>query len=173
MRSLTALVIALSFAGTACTKKDAGPRPNASQEECERYRDKMFSFLPASEQEAAAKMGMGKATKLELELCMERITSEEVACALASSTQAEALSCKGSVDLRPANARRTPEECAAVTAHVQKLAEENEAGQAVGPPFTPAMAAMFARECDRWMTKERYDCVMKAPSPMGLMGCRP
>jgi hypothetical protein len=171
MRSLVAFAIALCCA--AACNKDAGLRPNASKQECERYRDKMFSFLPASEQEAAAQMGMAKATKLELELCMERITSEEVTCALAASTQAEALSCKGSVDLRPANARRTPEECAAVTAHAQKLAEDNEAGQAVGPPFTPAMAAMFARECERWMTKERYDCVMKAPSPMGLMGCRP
>ena len=35
------------------------------------------------------------------------------------------------------------------------------------------MAAMLARECERWMTKERYDCIMKAAMPMDLMGCRP
>lgn len=166
MRGLL-LVVAIA----ACTK--SGKSPNATKAECEQYRNKMFSFLPQSERDAAAGLGMDKPTKLELALCMERITSEEVACALTKSTQAEALACKPSVDIRPANAKRTPEECAAYSAHVMKLAQQNEAGQAVGPPFTPAMAAMFARECERWLTKSRYDCVMKAPSPMGLMSCKP
>jgi hypothetical protein len=164
-------LVALLLVVAACTK--TGKSPNATKIECEQYRTKMFAFLPDTEREAAAKLGMDKPTKLELALCMERMTSEEVACALKTSTQAEALACKSGVDIRPPDAKRTPEECAAYSAHVMKLAQENEAGQAMGPPFTPSMAAMFARECERWLTKNRYDCVMKAPSPMGLMLCKP
>ncbi len=166
MRIVVALLVV-----AACAK--SGRSPNATKAECDQYRNKLFSFLPDSERDVATKMGMGKATKLELELCMERVTSEEVACALKSSTQAEALSCRSSVDIRPADAKRTPEECAAYSAHVMKLAKENESGGAIGPPFTPAMAAMFGRECERWLTKKRFDCVMKAPSAMGLMSCKP
>lgn len=167
------ITLALCVAATlvACTR--AGKRPNATRAECEQYRNKMFGFLPQQEQDSARGIGMDKPTKLELELCMQRMTSEEVACAVAATSQGAALACKPSVDIRPDNARRTPEECAAYAAHVLKLAELNEAGEAIGPPFTPAMARMFARECERWLTKERYDCVMKAPSPMGLMNCKP
>jgi hypothetical protein len=170
MRALPLLLVTLAVAA-ACTK--TGTSPNATKVECEQYRDKMFSFLPDSEREAAKGIGMDKATKMELDLCMQRMTSEEVACALKTSTQAAALACKPSVDIRPADAKRTPEECTAYSAHVMKLAEENEQGEAMGPPFTRAMAAMFARECERWLTKARFDCVMKAPSPMGLMTCKP
>jgi hypothetical protein len=170
MRALSLLLVVL-VSGTACTK--TGKSPNATQVECEQYRDKMFSFLPDSEREAAKGIGMDKPTKMEVDLCMQRMTSEEIGCALKTSTQADALACKSSVDIRPADAKRTPEECAAYSAHVKKLAEENERGEAIGPPFTPAMAAMFARECERWLTKTRFDCVMKAPSPMGLMTCKP
>jgi hypothetical protein len=169
MRALSLLLVSVTV--VACTK--TGKSPNAMKVECEQYRDKMFSFLPESEREAAKGIGMDKPTKMEVDLCMQRMTSEEVACALKASSQAEALACKPSVDIRPAEAKRTPEECTAYSAHVMKLAEENEKGEAMGPPFTPAMAAMFARECERWLTKARFDCVMKAPSPMGLMMCKP
>jgi hypothetical protein len=169
MRASLLLVVLLAL--VACTK--AGRSPNATKVECEQYRNKMFSFLPDSEREAAKGIGMDKPTKMEVDLCMQRMTSEEVGCALKASTQADALSCKPSVDIRPAEAKRTTEECTAYSAHVMKLAEENEKGEAMGPPFTPAMAAMFARECERWLTKARFDCVMKAPSPMGLMMCKP
>lgn len=170
---LSGSLLALLVAAVACTKAGSGKSPNATQAECEQYRNKMFSFLPAAEQESAKNLGMDKPTKLEVDLCMQRMTSEEVTCALGKQTQADALACKPSVDIRPADAKRTPEECKAYTEHVTKLAVENEKGEAMGPPFTPAMAAMFARECERWLTKERYDCVMKAPSPMGLMMCKP
>jgi hypothetical protein len=173
MRASLLLVVLLlvPLALVACTKSTKSP--NATKVECEQYRDKMFSFLPDSEREAAKGIGMDKPTKLEVDLCMQRMTSEEVACALKAGAQADALACKPSVDIRPAEAKRTPEECTAYSAHVMKLAEENEKGEAMGPPFTPAMAAMFARECERWLTKARFDCVMKAPSPMGLMMCKP
>jgi hypothetical protein len=169
MRALLGFGIAAAL--VACTK--TGKSPNATRVECEQYRNKMFSFLPDSEREAAKGIGMDKPTPMELDLCMQRMTSEEVACALEARAQPDALACKPSVDIRPADAKRTPEECTAYSAHVMKLAEENEKGEAMGPPFTPAMAAMFARECERWLTKARFDCVMKAPSPMGLMTCKP
>jgi hypothetical protein len=169
---VTRLAIALLVVAMACTKAK-GPPPNATTTECEQYRTKMFAFLPAEQQEAMAKLGMNKPSPLEMKLCQERMTSEEVRCALAATTQDAALACKPSVDIRPADAKRTPEECAAYQAHALKLATENEAGQAVGPPFTPAMAALFGRECERWLSKKRFDCVMKAPSAMGLMQCPP
>jgi hypothetical protein len=56
---------------------------------------------------------------------------------------------------------------------MMKLAELNEKGEAIGPPLTPAMAKMAIAECPRWLTKKRYECVMKAPSPMGIMQCPP
>jgi hypothetical protein len=164
-------LLAITLGAAACTK--ASKSPNATKIECEQYRNKMFSFLPETEREAAAKLGMDKPSKLEVDLCMERMTTDEVACALKATTQAEALACKATVDIRPADAKRTPEECKAYSEHVMKLAKENEAGEAMGPPFTPAMAAMFGRECERWLTKKRFDCVMKAPSAMGLMLCKP
>lgn len=167
-----AWVLAL-LVSAACTKAGSGKSPNATQAECEQYRNKMFSFLPEAERDSAQKLGMDKPTKMELDLCMQRMTSEEVKCALEKTTQADALACKPSVDIRPADAKRTPDECKAYSEHVMKLAEENERGEAVGPPFTPSMAAMFSRECERWLTKQRFDCVMKAPSPMGLMSCKP
>lgn len=168
---LVVLVGCALGAGLAACKKE-GKRPNATRGECEQYRNKMFSLLPEDEQKVAAGMNLDKPTPLEIELCMERITSEEVACALAASTQDEALACKPSVDIRPADARRTPEECAAYSAHLMKLAETFTDADG-GPPLTPAMAKMAARECERWLTKQRFDCVMKAQSPMGLMGCKP
>ena len=167
----TALLVALSV--VACTKAKKGPAPNATEAECVEYRQKMFSFNPPEEQAAMSKMGFDKPSPLELKLCKERITSEEVKCALASTSQDQALACKPSVDIRPAHAKRTPEECQAYSDHAMKLAVENESGGAVGPPFTPAMAKLFRRECERWLTKKRYDCIMKAPSPMGMMGCEP
>ena len=83
------------------------------------------------------------------------------------------LACKPTVEIRPPEARRTPEECAKSTEHIMKLADVFDKNEGIGPPFTKAMAAMLARECERWMTKERYDCIMKAGMPMDLMGCRP
>jgi hypothetical protein len=39
----------------------------------------MCAFLPDTEREAAAKLGMDKPTKLELALCMEPETAEQLA----------------------------------------------------------------------------------------------
>jgi hypothetical protein len=165
-----ALLAVLALAG-ACKKE--GKNVDATQAECEAYRNKMFSFLPPEEQQSMAGIGLDKPTPKEIELCRQRMNSDEIACAVAAATQDEALACRSAVDDRPAEVKRTPEECKAYSEHVIKLAEENERGQSIGPPLTVAMAKMFARECERWLTKKRYDCVMKAPSAMGLMQCPP
>jgi len=169
-----ALLVTVALVGvtSASACKKAKP-PNATRAECEEYRDKLFSLLPDNEREAGTRMGMHKATKLELDLCEQRMTSDEVACALVATTQADALACKPKVDIRPADAKRTPDECKAFTEHVMKLGRMFESTETPGPPFTKAMAAMLARECERWMTQKRYDCVMKSGSTMDLMGCRP
>lgn len=162
--------LALILLVAACSKTSP---PNATRGQCEQYRDKLFSLLPEHEREVATRMGMHKATKLELDLCEERITSDEVACALQTTSQADALACKPKIDIRPAEAKRTPEECKAFTEHVTKLAKLATETESAGPPFTPAMGAMLARECERWMSMHRYECVMKSGSSMDLMGCRP
>lgn len=164
------IVVASVLAVAACKKAKS---PDATQAECEAYRNKMFSFLPAEEQKSMADLGMDKPTPKEIELCRERMNSDEVACAVAAATMDEALACKSATDDRPAEMKRTPEECKAYGEHMMKLAELNESGQAIGPPLTPAMAKMAARECGRWLSKKRYDCVMAAPSPMGIMQCPP
>ena len=166
-----ALVAALVVLG-ACTKAST-KSPDATEAECASYRNKMFSFLPAEEQTSMAGLGMDKPTPKEIELCRQRMNSDEVACALKATTQDEALACRSATDDRPAEVKRTDEECKAYAAHLMKLAELNESGEAIGPPLTPAMAKMAVAECPRWLSKKRYDCVMKAPSPMGIMSCPP
>jgi hypothetical protein len=101
------------------------------------------------------------------------MNSDEVQCVLEATTQDDALACRSATDDRPDDVKRTPDECKAYSDHMMKLAELNEAGQAVGPPLTPAMAKMSVAECPRWLSKARYECVMKAPSPMGIMQCPP
>jgi hypothetical protein len=168
-----ALIVGSIVAFAAACEKRSQKSPDATEAECTAYRNKMFSFLPEVEQQSLAGLGMDKATPKELELCRQRMNSDEVACALKATTQDEALACRSATDDRPAEVKRTPEECNAYSDHLMKLAELNEAGEAVGPPLTPAMAKMAVAECPRWLSKKRYDCVMKAPSPMGIMGCPP
>lgn len=170
MRS-TLIVLALGLAAVACKREAVNV--DATEADCIAYRDKMFSFLPAQEQQAMAGIGMDKATPKEIELCRQRMNHDEVACALKASSQDEALACTSATDDRPAEVKRTAEECKAYADHMMKLAEQNESGDAMGPPLTPAMAKMAIAECPRWLSKKRYDCVMKAPSPMGIMQCPP
>lgn len=166
------LAVAALLVGMAAACSKAKPA-TATRAECEQYRDKLFSLLPDAEREAGTRMGMHKATKYELDLCVQRVTSDEVACALKTTTLVDALACKPTVDIRPADAKRTPEECATSTEHILKLAEVFDKNEGIGPPFTKSMAMMLARECERWMTKDRYDCILKAGMPMDLMRCRP
>lgn len=165
-----ALLFSLGAALAGCKKQAS---PDATEAECVAYRKKMFSLLPAEEQNAMAGLGLDKPTPLEIELCRERMNSDEIACALAAGSLDEALACRSAIDDRPAHVKRTPEECRAYKEHFIKLAELNESGNAVGPPLTVAMAKLAGQECDRWLTKQRYDCVMKAESPMGLAQCPP
>ena len=172
MRSALLLAGVCACALVAC-KREPTKSPDATEAECAAYRNKMFSFLPAAEQQSMAGIGMDKPTPKEIELCRQRMNSDEVACALKATTQDEALACKSATDDRPTDVRRTAEECKAYADHMMKLAEANEQGDAIGPPLTPAMAKMAIAECPRWLSKKRYDCVMKAPSPMGIMQCPP
>ena len=153
--------------------KRAPKNVDATEADCIAYRNKMFSFLPEQEQQSLAGIGMDKPTPKEIELCRQRMNSDEVACVVKATTQDEALACRSATDDRPADVKRTPEECKAYSDQLMKLAELNERGDAIGPPLTPAMAKMAIAECPRWLTKKRYDCVMKAPSPMGIMQCPP
>ena len=174
MRSHVLLAVALALAPAslgACKK--AGTSVDATEAECASYRNKLFSLLPAEEQAAMAKGGLDKPTAKELELCRARMNSDEVACALKASSIDEAMSCKSATDDRPADVKRTAEECKAYSEHVMKLASQSQGEQAFGPPMTPAMAKMAARECERWLSKKRYDCVMEQPSSAGILGCPP
>jgi hypothetical protein len=166
---LAALGLAVGFGAGACKRESKNV--DATEADCIAYRNKMFSFLPAQEQQSMAGIGMDKPTPKEIQLCRQRMNHDEVECALKATTQDEALACKSATDDRPDEVKRTPEECQAYAEHMMKLAEANESGEAIGPPLTPAMAKMAIAECPRWLSKKRYDCVMKAPSPMGIMQC--
>jgi hypothetical protein len=169
--ALLTLVLAGAVALGACKREPKNV--DASEADCIAYRNKMFSFLPAEEQQSMAGLGMDKPTAKEIELCRQRMNADEVACALKATTQDDALACRSATDDRPDDVKRTPEECKAYAEHLLKLAEANEKGDAIGPPLTPAMAKMAIAECPRWLSKKRFDCVMKAPSPMGIMQCSP
>ena len=104
----------------------------------------------------------------------DRIAGTCITFALDGEIEARAATLQEPLDdIRPPEAKRTPEECAKAREHIMKLAEVFDKNEGIGPPFTASMATMLARECERWMTKERYDCILKAGMPMDLMGCRP
>ena len=166
-----ALLLASVLALSAC-KREA-KNVDATEADCIAYRNKMFAFLPAQEQQAMGGLGMGKPTPKEIELCRQRMNSDEVACVLKATTMDEALACRSATDDRPADVKRTAEECKAYSEHMMMLAEKNETEESIGPPLTPAVAKMAIAECPRWLSKARYDCVMKAPMPMGIMQCPP
>ena len=169
MRSLTAAVIALAALGGAC--KRAPKNVDATEAECSAYRDKMFGFLPPEDQAAVKNFGMGKATPREIELCRQRMNSDEVQCALKATTFDDALACRSATDDRPDEVKRTPEECKAYGEHMTKLAADADKGDGVGPPLSPAMAKIAIADCPRWLSKKRYDCVMAAPTAMAIMQC--
>jgi hypothetical protein len=172
-RCLLVAIVALVGVGSVGACKREPKNVDATEADCIAYRNKMFAFLPEVEQKSMTDLGMGKPTPKELELCRQRMNSDEVACALKATTQDEALACRSATDDRPDEVKRTAEECTAYSEHLMKLAVLNESGQAMGPPLTPAMAKMAVAECPRWLSKKRFDCVMKAPSPMGIMQCPP
>ena len=134
------LLVAAALGLGACKREPKNV--DATEADCIAYRNKMFSFLPAEEQKSMGGIGLDKPTPKELELCRQRMNSDEVACALKATTQDEALACKSATDDRSDEVKRTPEECKAYAEHMQKLAEANESGEAIGPPLTPAMAKM-------------------------------
>lgn len=117
--------------------------------------------------------GLDKPTPKEIELCRERMNADEVACVLKTTTMDEALACKSATDDRPAEVKRTPEECKTYSEHVMKLAEQSQGPDSIGMPLTPAMAKLAARECERWLSKKRYDCVLQQPSAAGILTCPP
>jgi hypothetical protein len=165
-------VLALVLAGAAlgaCTK--AKPSSRASEAECVAYRDKLFSLLPQVEQDAMRQGGNDKATPKELEMCRQRVHSDEIACVQKATTLDDALACTSAIDDRPEAVKRTPAECEAYKEHLLKLADVAASPDAFGPPLTKAMAKLAGRECERWMSKKRYDCVMSAQASAGLIQC--
>jgi hypothetical protein len=169
-RLALSITIAALVAAVACRTSRHGHKPPTGAQ-CQAYRDKVFSYMPPAERDQATAMGLGAQTPVELALCQQRMQADEIACVVASSTLDEALACRPAVDDRPAEMKRSPAECQAFSAHVMKLAAD--ADHAGGPPFTPFMAQLMARECGRWLSKDRYECVMKAPTTLGFLGCPP
>ena len=154
----------------ACTKaKPAAPR--ATDAECTAYRNQLFSLLPETERAGLGKSGMGTPSPKELELCRERVHPDEIACVVKATTLDEALACTSAIDDRPDAVKRTPAECEAYRAHLLEMAEVAASENAFGPPLTKAMAKIAGRECERWMSKKRYDCVMSAKASAAFIQC--
>ena len=170
MRSLAAAALVLVALG-AC--KRAPKSAHATDADCVAYRNKMFSLMPAQEQTAMGGLGLDKPTPKELELCKQRMNSDEIQCALKAATFDDALACRSATDDRPDDVKRTPEECKAYADHMKQLSDQAENTDTVGPPLTPSVAKMAIAECPRWLSKKRFDCVMKATAPMALMQCPP
>jgi hypothetical protein len=166
---IPALAALASFG--ACKKAEQSV--DATEADCVAYRNKLFSLLPADEQAGLTASKLDKPTPKEIELCRERMNADEIACAVEAATIDEALACKSATDDRPAHVKRTAEECKAFSEHITKLAEDSRGEQAFGPPLSPTMVKLTIRECDRWLSKQRYDCVMKQPSTAGILGCPP
>jgi hypothetical protein len=171
MRALHIIAIAL-LASSAC-KKGGAKSVDATEAECVAYRNKLYSLLPAGEQAAMASSKLDKPTPKEIELCRERMNSDEIGCALKAQTLDEALACKTATDDRPDEVKRTAEECKAYGEYVTKLADESRGKESFGFPMSPSIVKMTLRECERWLSKKRYDCVMQQPSSAGILGCPP
>jgi hypothetical protein len=171
MRWLVAVAVAIA-ALAACSKR-AAKNVDATEAECTAYRNKMFSLMPAQEQTAMGGLGLDKPTPKELELCKQRMNSDEIQCALEAASFDDALACRSATDDRPDDVKRTPEECKAYADHMKQLSDQAENTDTVGPPLTPSVAKMAIAECPRWLSKKRFDCVMKATAPMALMQCPP
>jgi hypothetical protein len=168
MRALALVVAGLALG--ACTKARSSSS-HTTETECVAYRDKLFSLLPQDEQDAMRKGGNDKATPKEIEMCRQRVHSDEIACMQKATTLDDALACKPAVDDRPDAVKRTPEECQAYKEHLLKLADVAASDDAFGPALTRSMAKMAGRECERWMTKKRYDCIMSAQTSAGMIQC--
>jgi hypothetical protein len=165
------LRVALLLVLAACGNKHGHKPP--SDAECQAYRDKLFSYMPPVERDKTIEMGGGHQTPVELAMCKQRMQSDEIACVVASKTLDEALACRPAVDDRPAEMKRSDAECQAFAAHVTQIAANTAAVEGNGPPFSPFMGQLMARECGRWLSKDRYDCVMKAKNALGFIGCPP
>jgi hypothetical protein len=160
--SLLAVVIAAS----SCQPRAADPRRPASRSECERYAARLRALAPEATRRAMAQAGMDRPSERDLALCEQRVTGEMVACALAAPTLDAAIACRPSVDIRPPSAKRTKDECARYVEHVRAFAHDQ-------PALADKLGQSAARECDWYLTKDRYECTLSAADGRTWAACPP
>jgi hypothetical protein len=167
--------LALLFVLAACEK--AQRDPHATRMECDAYVAAIAEWnanLDAQARDAYARDPNGRISftgqgvfvgKGFTSLCPERMTSKQVACMIAHAHRhsMDSTACKPEVDLRPPDARRTPEECARYIAKARELAATGSAS----PRMSVADQVRFveqgaANECTGWLSRARYECVLAA-----------
>jgi hypothetical protein len=122
-----------------------------------------LSLTRVSPAEALTTLGFDKIDERTLKTCQERVTYEVIACVQRATSSDEAARCKSSIDLRPASARRSPDECDRYVRHVREIVE------AGSPPSVAAnnMVDAARRECEGWLGADRFNCVMNATTARG------
>lgn len=160
--------LAFALVASGCHRsQDAARRATAA--ECEAYHAKFLALSPGA-RDALAQLKLDTLGPRELKLCQERMTSDVVTCVLQAPSLEAALACKPAVDIRPAEARHTPDECAAYVEHMRTLAASAVPDK---PKVTTSMTEAARRACDGWLTTDRYRCVLKASTPHELAACPP
>ena len=165
--------MALAISVAACGRSTPARGQLATRVECEAYAAKLLSLAAPTARDAAAQVGRDKPSEAELVRCMERMTSEEIACATRAKTVDEALACKPTVDPRPAALRYTAEECE----RYERALRDGALGGLDRSPDHVEMANNLGkageRECDHWLTRERFACVVKATTIDQIAACPP
>ena len=154
-----------------CGKNKTDPHQLASRSECEALAAKERALLPV-EMSNAVPLGihMEAPSERRLAQCQERNTSEVVACVLAAATMDEALACKPSVEIRPPSVRRSMEECARYVEHVRQIVAQAAPGR---PEMVANLGQAAGIECDRYLTRERYECVLATKGARDWAACPP
>jgi hypothetical protein len=167
----------LAAIAAACSRNDPGR--HATQAECEAMFAKILSLTPAPQREIVVEMGFGN--EASLKLCRERTTYEVVACVERATSLDQIAHCRATIDVRPPDARRTREECERYVRHIRDLVEAENAKTAAVADTDPAKSAAIAenlvdgakRECDGWLSSQRFDCVVSATTTDEWAACPP
>lgn len=175
--------LALLFLGAAalcvaaCEK--AKHDPHATREQCDRMH---AAALAMADRVNAAGRGAPGAGFRRMNVfgdwrpdtCVERMTSRQVDCFIAkySADELDDSSCKPEVDLRPPDARRTPAECERYVAKSRELAQAAPPSSSLtAAQYTEAVAQGATLECNGWLSRARYDCVLAATTDEARRAC--
>lgn len=118
---------------------------------------RLFALQSPQTRESLTMLGLDKPDETKLATCQERVTAEMLTCVDRAATIEQAVACQPDSNLRPANARRTPEECEQYVRHVGEIVNQ-------APPSKAAaenMVEAARKECAGWLTLERFDGVMR------------